>query len=171
MSKILFAEQNGVHVLKFVGDVRVALGPTIHGFLDRIGQSKNQKSIVIDLNETTNIDSTSLGLLAKIALKSSQYLGAKPTLVTPNEDITRVILSMGFEQIFVIIDKEMNTCDEALELPTSVVSEAALREQVLEAHKTLMSLNECNEACFCTLVEALEAEKLNDEAPARAARG
>jgi hypothetical protein len=38
MGKILFAEKEGVFVLKFVGDVRVTLGPTISTFLDNIGK-------------------------------------------------------------------------------------------------------------------------------------
>jgi len=158
MSKILFAEHEGNHVLKFVGDIRVNLAPTLNGFLQRIG-NRREKAIVLDLSETTCMDSTSLGLLAKISLASQSILNVQPTLVTPNPDITRVVRSMGFEQIFVIIDQPIHTCDGAMELPTHVMSEELLREQVLDAHRTLMKLNKHNEECFSDLVEALEAEQ------------
>ena len=64
MSKILFAEKDGVFVLKFVGDVRVTLGPTISTFLDNIGQCDSFQSVIIDLTQTEGIDSTTLGMLA-----------------------------------------------------------------------------------------------------------
>ena len=92
MGKVLFAKQNDVHVLKFVGDVRVTLGPTLSNFLNDIGQQKNQKSIVIDLTDTTNIDSTSLGLLAKISLRCQEALNVKPTMVSTNEDVNRILI-------------------------------------------------------------------------------
>lgn len=158
MNKILFAEHEGNHVLKFVGDIRVNLCPTLNGFLQQIG-SHEEKAIVLDLTETSCMDSTSLGFLAKIALASEEKLGCQPTLVTPNPDLTRIIRTMGFDQIFIIIDHAIHTCDDALELPTHVMSEEMLRDQVLDAHKTLMAMNEHNAACFCDLVEALEAEK------------
>jgi len=157
MSKILFAEHDGNHVLKFAGDIRFNLAPTLGDFVQQIG-SRGEKAIVLDLTETTCMDSTSLGLLAKIALASQAVLHVQPTLVTTNPDITRIIRSMGFEQIFIIIDDVTYACDGALELPTHVMSEELLREQVLDAHRTLMDLNAHNEACFCDLVEALEAE-------------
>ncbi len=163
MGKILFAKKNDIHVLKFIGDVRVTLGPTLSNFLSNIGREENQKSVVIDLTETTNIDSTSLGLLAKISLRSQEALNAKPTIVSTNEDVNRILNSMGFEKVFVMVDQQINHSIELDELPTQIVSEAALREQVLEAHKVLMSLNAKNHASFCDLVEALEREQRNED--------
>jgi hypothetical protein len=48
------------------------------------------------------------------------------------------------------------------------MSEELLREQVLDAHRTLMSLNKQNEESFCDLVDALESEKQPVSSPARA---
>ena len=167
MSKILFAEHDGSHVLKFAGDIRLNLAPTLNGFLQQIGKN-GEKAVVLDLTETTCMDSTSLGLLAKIAIASKAILDVQPTLVTTNPDVTRIVRSMGFDQIFVIIDHDMHTCDEVFELPTHVMSEELLREQVLDAHRTLMNLNKHNEDCFCDLVDALESEKQPCNSPARA---
>ena len=49
MSKILFADQDGVQVLNFVGDVRVCLGPTISTYLASIDKRRGVRAIVIDL--------------------------------------------------------------------------------------------------------------------------
>ncbi len=67
--KILFTEQDETYVMKFLGDVRVTLGPAISNFVSHIGTCRNYKSMVVDLTETTAIDSTSLGMLAKISIK------------------------------------------------------------------------------------------------------
>ena len=158
IGKILFAEREGIHVLKFIGDVRVTLGPTINTFLNRLGACSNFKSIVIDLSETDGIDSTSLGLLAKIALKTGEAFDAVPTIISPNDDITRILISMGFDKVFVILDELVTDCGQLGELPKEIISEANLRDQVLEAHKVLMSLNESNEEEFKDLVQALENE-------------
>jgi anti-anti-sigma factor len=162
MSKILYAERDGIHVLKFVGDVRVTLGPTISSFLTRLGQSEGFKSIIIDLTETDGIDSTSLGLLAKISLKTQESFQSVPTIVSPNEDITRILVSMGFDKVFLILKELITECGQLGELPTEIVSEENLREQVIEAHKVLMSLNENNREEFRDLVEALESEGQNN---------
>ena len=162
MGKILFAERDGVQVLKFVGDVRVTLGPTISTFLSKLGQCKNFKSIIIDLTETEGIDSTSLGLLAKISLTTQEAFNTIPTIVSPNEDITRILESMGFDSVFVILKELITECGQLGELPAEIVSETNLRKQVLEAHKVLMSLNERNRGEFRELVHALENESLGE---------
>jgi len=160
MGTILFAQVDSVQVLKFVGDVRVTLGPTISKYLESIGQDSRLKSIVIDLTETTCIDSTSLGLLAKISLRSQDALKVLPTIVSTNDDVTRILTSMGFERVFLIVGDTDICCEQMGELPESSATEAELRDQVLEAHRILMKLSKDNELKFRDLVAALELEQL-----------
>ena len=159
MGKILVAEQDGVKVLKFVGDVRVSLSPTLSDFVAGLGKFSNLHSIIIDLTETEGIDSTALGLMAKISLKSQEALHCLPTIVSCKEDITRILFSMGFDNVFVIVNEANGVVGPLGELPTQMVSEDALREQVLEAHRVLMSINQKNATTFRDLVQALESER------------
>jgi anti-anti-sigma factor len=165
MGKVLLAEQDGVCVLKFVGEVRLGLGPTIAAFVDQIGVNDKIKSVIIDLNETESVDSTALGLMAKISLRSQEALDALPTIVSENEDITRILISMGFENVFVIVNESSGEIGPLGELPTQLVSEEALRDQVLEAHKVLIDVSDENESKFKDLVEALECEKEQGSEP------
>ncbi|MCB1647819.1 MAG: anti-sigma factor antagonist [Pseudomonadales bacterium] len=169
MGKVLFAEQDGVQVLKFEGDVRVMLGPTITDYLKSLSAKKGIQAIIIDLRETTSIDSTTLGLLAKISIRSQQEFNALPTIISTNPDITRILESMGFNLIFVIAGDCEHGCEQLGELPTHMVSESALRDQVIDAHKVLMGLNEENMVTFRALVEALQKEK--DAGPAQKSAG
>jgi anti-anti-sigma regulatory factor len=159
MGKILFAEQDGVHVLKFIGDVRLTLGPTISTFLEKLESCDHFKSMIIDLSETETIDSTALGLIAKIAICTREQFGSATSIVSPCEDITRVLTSMAMEQVCVVTKEVVSDAAGMQELPTEITSEAVMRDQVLDAHKTLMALGDQNSDKFQDLVEALEYEK------------
>lgn len=162
--KLLVSEQQGVHLLKFVGDVRLTLGPTIDAFLSHLLQEKNFKSLVVDLTETVGIDSTSLGLLVKVAMRCREHHQVSPTIISTNEDITRILLSMGMEQMFMIVREPMNREVQLGELQVAGASDEQLRKQVLEAHQVLMSMNEHNRSCFRDLVEELESDCRRSEA-------
>ena len=167
MGKILFAEQNGIYVLKFVGDVRLTLGPTISTFLDKLRNRENFRAMIIDMSETKAIDSTALGLVAKVGICCREQFAHTVSIISPNDDITRVLKSMAMQDVCMISSDPLTEASDLAELPREVASEDALREQVLDAHRTLMSLNKDNQDKFKDLVEALEMEKL--ETPSRLA--
>ena len=73
--KIQFAEQNGSFVLKFVGEVRLTLCSALDSTIEKIFAALNFSAIIIDLTETQSIDSTTLGLLAKLSILSRQKIG------------------------------------------------------------------------------------------------
>ena len=156
--KVLVAEKDGVHVVKFVGDVRVTVGHVIDTFLNTILKSDDFRSVVIDLTETVGIDSTSLGLLAKISIQTKKIYDIVPTIVSTNDDITRILISMGFDQVFLIITESIDESIELGELPVQNPPEHVVREKVLEAHQVLMELNQKNHLVFKDLVVALENE-------------
>lgn len=170
--KILYAEHEGVHVLKFVGDVRLSLGPTISAFLARLRACDNFKAIIVDLSETEAIDSTALGLLAKVAICANETFDACPDVICPQESIARLLKSMAMERVCHLVADLEDCGDGALaELPCENASEDDLREEVLQAHRTLMSLGEENQQRFHDLVEALEEEKATAPGVRKAASG
>ncbi|GAC1037423.1 STAS domain-containing protein [Pseudomonas sp. No.117] len=154
--KIQFAEQDGTFVLKFTGEVRLTLCSALDATIEHIFSSLNFSSIVIDLTETQSIDSTTLGLLAKLSILSRQRIGLLPMLTTSNPDILRLLDSMGFDQVFNIVETVLPCPDCLTDLPPQDQSEAEVRSRVLEAHRVLMGLNESNRNAFRDLVSALE---------------
>lgn len=165
MGKILIAEEDGVQVLKFVGDVRLALGPTISTFLDHLKGVKGFRSLVIDLSETEAIDSTALGLIAKTGICTREHFDSKTSIISPREDITRVLHSMSMEEVCVITSEPLSTPAKMRELPQEICSEETMRDQVLDAHRTLMAIDDDNYSKFHDLVEALEHEKKSGSSP------
>lgn len=156
--KILVANQDGAFVIKMEGDVRLTVCTALDDFLDNMFSTNGFASVVIDLVNATNIDSTTLGLLAKLAVKAKAGFGLVPVIVSSNPDINRVLSSMGFESVF-DIRKEL-CCDEngLAELPISAGSEEEVKKRVIEAHRVLMGLSDSNHAKFCELVSHLETQ-------------
>ncbi|MFO1352451.1 MAG: STAS domain-containing protein [Gammaproteobacteria bacterium] len=155
-NKILYAKEGRVYVLKFVGAIRYTMGCALDDFLDRLFRQDDFDQIVIDLTETTSIDSTSLGLLAKIANLLRARNGSKITLVSSNEDINQILDSMGFYQIFNVCDKYQN-CREALQnLEFSDPTKDKMGKTMLEAHNILSELNDTNRQRFENVVGTLK---------------
>lgn len=157
--KMLYAVHEGTYVIKLCGDVRVSLCATIDDFLDRMFHDPELCSVLIDLTEAESIDSTTLGLLAKVSLNTQPQCHCSPTIVSTNPDITRVLSSMGFEKVFNIIDEEPQTSAAWDEMPLRVTTDKEVCAKVLEAHKILMTLNERNQLTFQSVVAALENEQ------------
>lgn len=156
--KILQAEERGIYVLKFIGEVRLNLCSTLDQIIDEMVNNPEFRTVVVDLTETEVIDSTTLGLLAKIAMASEEQSHFLPTLITTNPDVTRIIHSMGFDQIFLIVREPASDLEELEEIPVMRASEQEVRDKVLDAHRVLMSLNSHNREEFRNLVRALECE-------------
>lgn len=155
--KILVAENNGAYVLKFEGDVRLTLCAALDIFLEKVMATPGLNTVIIDLTETQGIDSTSLGFLAKTSILTQKTFGWKPTIVSTNEDITRLLLSMSFDQVFNIIEQPLSGADHLDELPSQESSEDEAKQRVLEAHKILMGLSDENKEKFQELVKMLES--------------
>jgi anti-anti-sigma factor len=158
--KILQAEEKGIYVLKFVGEIRLNLCSTLDNLVESITQDPNFRTVVIDLSETEVIDSTTLGLLAKIALAAKKQSGFTPSLISTHPDITRIIGSMGFDSIFIIVGEPVSSMERLEEIPELKASEQQVRDKVLEAHKILMGMNSRNREEFKNLVHALECEEI-----------
>ncbi len=156
--RILQAECSGVYVLKLVGEVRLNLCSTIDAAIEAMTNDPKFATIVVDLSETTLIDSTTLGLLAKLAIKAREKSHFLPSIVSTNPDITRIIMTMGFDSVYLVLNEPASSDQLLSELTPLDISEEELRLNVLNAHKVLMDLNEYNREQFKDLVATLEGD-------------
>ena len=105
------------------------------------------------------IDSTVLGILAKLGLKLKQIHNIQAVMLSTNSDITTLANSMGLGQVFVILNYcgDPNVC--TLELMEEHITHRNMLNTVLDAHKTLMELNQSNQNMFEPLVKQLQKEQ------------
>lgn len=160
--QILVADQDGVQVIKMVGDVRLTLCVSFDQFINSMFKGGLLCSILFDLNEAESIDSTTLGLMAKIALLSKEKCGVMPVVFSTNPSINRLLETMGFEDIFEIIREEQpadhykHFVSPCKHITDAGVDEESAKERVLEAHHILMQLNDSNRETFRDLINTLE---------------
>ena len=147
---------DGTYVLKFNGDIRVGLCGALDAFCERMLDAADFRGVIVDLADTIAIDSTALGCLARLSLAVQASQDKIPTLICRSQDVRRVLLNMGFDDVFAIVQESALHSIELVELPE--VDESQSRQRVIQAHKILMSLNDSNRETFKSLVEALESE-------------
>ena len=153
---VLHASYNDVHVLRFIGDIRYTVSPSIERYLEEIFAGTQPAGFVIDLTETDSIDSTNLGLLARIANLMKNLNGSRVTILSNRTDINAVLISMAFDEVFDIVSQASFACGAEKELARQDTDKETLTRTVLEAHRALMELSEHNEEMFRDVVTALE---------------
>lgn len=157
--KILVSDNQGNYLLKFVGDVRVTLCGSLNRHMETIFGSRDVKKVIVDMLEAECLDSTTLGLMAKLGLHCRKEYGINVQVFCQNPSILRTLDCMGFDEIFDII-QEVPSIGGELHSIESVSSEVdEIRRQVVEAHKLLMQLNPDNSKEFTDLIRALESGK------------
>ena len=160
--KILAGGQKGVFLVRCGGDVRLGMSTGMDSYFEDLLASGKCSSIIIDLSETESIDSTALGSLAKLSITTRRLLGRSPTLVSTNPDITRVLKTMGFHEVFQLVEhpvKDLDEVDLVDRTQSNTGNEDELRRYVIDVHKALMSLNGKNQESFKDLLETLEEDE------------
>jgi anti-anti-sigma factor len=159
---VLHASHNNVHVLRFVGDIRYTLSPSIDRFLEAIFSGSTPAGFVVDLTETDSIDSTNLGLLARLATRMQRLDGRRITVVSNRPDINSVLNSMALDEVFDIIEDNTLETGAAEQIPLQNTDREALTRTLIDAHRALMDLNEHNREMFRDVVDALKTKDTSD---------
>ena len=134
--------------------------------MEAILRDQKLVSVLVDLSDAIAIDSTSLGVLAKLSMAVQRERNKLPTLVCSSPDIIRILENMSFDDIFAIVDNHYAASQNLAELPmANDLDENTVRERVIDAHRVLMSLNDNNHAAFKDLVQALEAKGQGSQRP------
>jgi anti-anti-sigma regulatory factor len=160
LGRILVADHEGVYVIKMVGDVRLTLCVSFDQYIEILFGKNDFCTILFDLAEAEGLDSTTLGLIAKIAVKSEAVKNIKPIIICNSPDILKLLNSMASETVCQSIENPPQDYCATSELSCLDVAEneeSVVKEKVLEAHCVLMGLNESNRETFKDLVKTLDS--------------
>ena len=72
-----YASLNGTHIFKLIGEVRAQSCISLDKLLNKLEQQDNVVGAIVDLTETSFIDSTVLGVLAKWDLNLSSSIRSR----------------------------------------------------------------------------------------------
>ena len=156
IGEIQVASQHGVYVIRLIGDVRMVLCLSFDKYIGTMFGDPDFASVIFDLTAAVAVDSTTLGLMAKIALQCQRRELAKPVLLVEAQGMLRLFETMGFDEIFLITRCTPVPSAQGFSLRCEEGTEDAFKSQVIDAHKVLMSLNQNNHNAFKSLVDVLE---------------
>lgn len=156
---ILSGLDAGCFCLVFVGDVRLVWCVALERYCESMFAHAEVKTFYVDLHSATNLDSTTLGVLAKLAMLSQKTLNIRAQLSYSSPDLERLVKSMGFSAVFTIIEAGsapvLNTSG-LKKLCATDCSEDEVKRSVLDAHRVLSGMSEENRSKFKDLIENLE---------------
>ena len=125
------------------------------------------KTLHIDLTDCDRMDSTFMGILAKLSLRQKEKLSAKLIVINANKKARNSLNGLGLGVLMdihsdwgKIENHQIQRLQQRIELcsvPTEVET-----SHVYDAHSTLCELSEENKNKFSSLMEGLDHEMAND---------
>jgi anti-anti-sigma factor len=151
-----FAIIDRLCILKPVGNIIYTLSPDADTFLNKLFTDNRADDILFDLTDTEYIDSTNLGILARISKVHCRPDERKYTIVSTRRVINEILFNLNFDKIFTIITEPVLLNGKMELLPHSEKKHTDLAPILLKAHRFLMSMNEANKSKFREVVEFLK---------------
>ena len=147
-------------VLVLKGQVRYMTARALRTFIDGLLTQEGNDTMIIDLRELEAIDSTGMGLLARLGRITLEH-GRRSVIVCSVHDVMTCLRSAAFDTLFIIVDKW--PFDEEIAVSEVPLDSRDLRPDVmgrviLEAHKDLAAMSDKNRAAFAGVISALEAD-------------
>ncbi len=160
--KVFYSFVESACVIKMVGAMLYKSCQDLNRFLDKVMEDPKINEFVVDLSETTYINSTNLGLISKLYELSIRKKGPRPLIVSTRENINEILLDIGFANIFDIIH-DVNLENAQFDtIPETEKSQEKLGRIMLDSHRALSKLNLKNKEQFKDVIKFLEQD-LNKE--------
>jgi len=153
---ILFAEQDHTWFVRLMGEIRYPAGSEIRSLTSRLYTNKQVKHVVVDLNQTTYIDSTNLGLLARFGQTLLKLHNNKLTMLSSRHDINVFLDSMGFNHVAIIIHNTKHLTAELKEMPEIPIPDKERLNVLIDAHQSLINMDHRNKPKFKNLIDLLK---------------
>ena len=97
--RICAASNDGSHVLKLEGDVRLTMCTALDQYFQSMFAERGFMSVWVDVTEADGLDSTTLGMLAQLAIQTKERFDFRPAIFSTNPSIDRLLDTMGFDQL------------------------------------------------------------------------
>lgn len=144
--------------VRIEGRATHVLGADLDHFLTGLFARGDFAEIVIDLSGAEALDSTMLGLLARIAKWMRQHRQCAPTLLYAGAKIATTIRGVGLDRLFTLTMQSASPAGGHSALPQIQADRTERARLVLAAHRELMTLNAENASQFKSVVEFLERD-------------
>ncbi len=138
------------------------------GFKDLVFDmiEKGHHTYLADLSNCLNMDSTFLGVMAKVGLRLQEEKSASFKLLNPSERVEDLMDNLGVLDLFQVIqgDELEKECMDAVPSGDPAPSKTDISKNCLEAHEILMAIHPDNVAKFKDVAKffAEDIKKMED---------
>jgi anti-anti-sigma factor len=154
----LFTRYDSILFFKFTGELKYTHSVGFDYFLEQLMEKNDFDHAVFDLTEAEYIDSTNLGLMAKLAVFMKKQDKPVPTIISTNDNINQILESVNFGSFFKIIREPETSFSPEDEIPKMEGDRKTSTKMIIDAHKNLIRLSKENEETFQDIVSLLEEE-------------
>jgi len=161
--KIYYTMVDTVCIIKMVGRIAYKISPNFDLFLEKVKDNPEVDNFVVDLTEATHIDSTNLGLLAKLNRFSRIKSNNPPTLISTNHGINRLLLNIGLSSVFAVVDNVNDIHSTFDSLPHMKDAGDRVAEIMLKTQQELAEMSRTNRELFKDVVRYLEGDIPNNK--------
>lgn len=160
-----------IAVVRVVGRGNFANSMPLKSFTDHLHKEGRPQEFILDLSQCETLDSTFMGTVACISLNQSRGGRRKAIVLNASEHVRRLLKTLGLTALVEMRDSSpVDT--QHIQKADGTWSHAdgqdlSRLEQIvhtLEAHKTLVKIDEENEVRFQSVIHYLEQSLKNAEA-------
>lgn len=152
---ILSARKESVEYIKFIGVIRYSQCAGLESHIDHLFSNVDFTEIIIDLEQSEMLDSTALGLLAKISIEYKNVSERKIVIFMKQGELANILKRVCFDQVFNFVNRSTEQGSSYTELPQQLKTEEEVMQSVLRAHKSLAEISPDNEHFFTDITKAL----------------
>ena len=138
-------------------------------FADHLQTQGHPRQFLVDLAQCETMDSTFMGVLASVSIAQTKSGREKLLVANANDHVRRLLKTLGLTHLLSIhdgdhADRAISKAEEHLQAPSSgPVSRLDQILHTLEAHKTLVRIDDENELRFQSVIHYLEKSLQNAE--------
>jgi len=164
-NNFLYFKYDHTYIIKLEGEVRYTKCADLEKFINFIFGKNTIENIIIDLKETQYLDSTCLGLLAKMANYLITNKNKKPTIISNKGNINHILKGVGFNKVFHIIKRYPQNIEELsrISIDDKDNIDTDMGKMIMEAHEELFKLNKKNKETFKDVVEVFRNQYNKDK--------
>ena len=155
-------------IIRLIGEMKYTTVAVDFGrFIDTLLEKEDITSVVVDMRECTYIDSTDLGILARIAITMQGRQAQKPVIVYDTEGVVaKSVQDIGLGFLFTLVtsyDLENMSFEQVT--TGQQTDELLLAKLMVSAHQNLVDIDETNKEKFASVISLMESEIAAMEKP------
>ena len=153
--EVFLSDKDGIYSIRVKGNASFACAPPLRELAKKLA-AEQFAGLKIDLEECTWMDSTFMGMLAMLGLNAKKK-GAPAEIYNASEQNEKLLCGLGLKKVFEFKAGPFTVGDDIPAASNESTPEGRARN-VLDAHQTLMDIDEGNVQKFEKVVEYVKKD-------------